>query len=125
MKSDEMRAWPLFVKCIAPVIPCEECRSHYESYLRANPFVLPSAYTSWNSYIRLWFYNLHEWVNKSLEKETFPFDSLQSTYSQFQLLSTWISQLETIQLQAMKQNGTTILAWKAWMKQYKMLRAAL
>lgn len=124
-KGDEMRAWPLFVKCIAPVIPCEECRSHYESYVAAHPFTLPDSYTAWNSYIRLWFYNLHEWVNQRLEKDRFPFDSLQGTYNSFQPLSTWISDLETLQLRAMKQNGITLLAWKAWLKQYKMLRAAL
>jgi hypothetical protein len=123
--GDEQRAWPLFVKTLPPVIPCPYCREHLQEYLTTNPFVLPGDYYAWKEYIPLYFYTLHESVNRRLGKPSFPQTSLSTTYGSTGPLQPTLTRLETIQMRAIKMGGVSLLAWRAWLKQYNMLRAAI
>ncbi len=124
-KGDEQRAWPLFVKTFGPIIPCPYCRDHFQEYLQANPFQLPQDYTMWKYYIPTYFYQLHEAVNLRLGKPSFPAMNVSSTYKDPSRIKTALSQMEKIQERAIKMGGVSLLAWKAWLKQCNMLRAAI
>jgi hypothetical protein len=125
LQADEGRAWPLVVKTLVPMIPCPFCRDHAAEYLISNPFVLPAEYAAWNSYIRKWFWLFHESINKRLEKNSFPYDLLSSTYKDTNAFQTTLKHFDTIQMRAIKMNGITLLSWHTWVKHIRMLRAAL
>jgi hypothetical protein len=123
--GDEVRAWPLFVKTLVTVIPCPYCKEHFQEYLQSHPFELPPDYTEWKMFIPLYFYAFHEAVNKRLGKPSFPFSQLSTTYNQTGRLKDVMNSLEKIMERAIKMGGVSLLAWKAWLKQYGMLRAVL
>ena len=61
IKGDEIREWQKFIKITGEVLPCDICRTHYQTFLKANPTTelttLPLAQT--NTWIKTWFWNLH------------------------------------------------------------------
>lgn len=124
-QADEGRIWPLFVKSIGPMIPCPYCRDDFNQWLATHPFVLPTNYSEWNIYIRQWFYDFHESVNRRLQKPSFPFDQLRPTYNNPKTIQVDLEKLEKIQLRAMKLGGVAILSWQAWQKHVRNLRAFL
>lgn len=123
--GDEQRAWPLFVKTLPPIIPCPYCREHLQAYIQQHPFALPADYYTWKEYIPQYFYDLHETVNRRLGKPSFPFASLPSRYTNTGVLASTLTRLESIQQRAIKMGGVSLFHWKAWLKQYGMLRAAI
>jgi len=124
-KGDEMRAWPLFVKELPPAIPCPYCRLHLQEYIKTTPFQLPTDYYEWKTYVPLYFYTLHESVNQRLGKPSFPFADLRTTYKDSSRLKATLDRLEGIQQRAIKMGGVSLLAWRAWLKQFNMVRAAI
>lgn len=120
MKADEMRAWPLLIKAIPAVLPCPFCKDHLLEWLKAKPFE-PGDYSQWNSYIRTWFYDLHENVNQRLGKPTHPFHSLSQTYTETFRIKVSIQQFELVAKRAIKMDGLSILSFNTWNKQIKML----
>lgn len=124
-KGDEMRAWPLFIKALPSVIPCPYCRDHLQEYLQAHPFQLPLDYTEWTSYIPLYLYKLHESVNLTLGKPSFPLADLTTTYTDPRTLKPTVDRLEGIQQRAISLGGLSLISWRAWLKQFNMLRAAI
>jgi hypothetical protein len=125
MMGDEQRAWPLFLKTLSPVIPCPYCRLHLDHYIQTHPFDLPMDYYAWKDYIPLYFYNLHESVNVRLEKPSFPFSSLSTTYNDTSRIKATLAHLEKIQERAIKMGGVSLFYWRAWLKQFNMLRSAI
>jgi hypothetical protein len=124
-KGDEQRAWPLFVKTLGLILPCPYCRDHFQQYVQNNPFQLPDDYTVWKDFIPLYFYRVHEDVNKRLGKPSFPFTDLQTSYKDTGRIQPTMARLEKIQERAIKMGGVSLLAWKAWLKQYGMVKAAI
>lgn len=124
-RGDEVRAWPLFVKELPPVIPCPYCREHLQDYIKTNPFQLPLDYTEWKTSIPFYFYTLHESVNQRLGKPNFPFADVSLTYKDPGKIKPTLDRLEGIQQRAIKMGGVSLLSWKAWLKQLGMLRAAI
>jgi hypothetical protein len=59
--SDEKNAWLFVIKQIGDVLPCAECRKHYnEYYIMNNPAsIINKAYSERRDGLRVWFYNLH------------------------------------------------------------------
>lgn len=124
-KGDEQRAWPLFVKTLGPIIPCPYCRDHFQDYIKENPFELPLDYTMWKQVIPSYFYQLHESVNARLGKPSFPEATLSVTYKDSSRIQPTMARLDKIQERAIKMGGVSLLAWKAWLKQFNMLKAAI
>jgi hypothetical protein len=124
-KTDEQRAWPLVLKDLGPVIPCPYCREHFQQFVRENPFDLPQDYSLWRTYIPDYFYRLHESVNTRLGKPSFPKEDLSKTYQDIKQVPPTIARLIVIQQRAIKMGGVSLLAWKEWLKQLGMLRAAI
>ena len=123
--GDEQRAWPLFVKTLPEAIPCPYCRDHLKDYLNTHPFTLPMDYYEWKTYIPLYFYELHESVNSRIGKPSFPQANLSTAYKDTGRLKNVLNQLEKIQERAIKMGGVSLFHWRAWLKQYNMLRAAI
>lgn len=124
-RGDEQRAWPLFMKALVPVIPCPFCRTHFDDYLKQYPFELPLDHTAWNDFVRDYFYTFHESVNARLQKPSFPNDQLSLHYNNINTLKEILARLQTIQDRAINMGGISLLNWRAWLKQYNMLRAAI
>jgi hypothetical protein len=124
-KGDEQRAWPLFVKTFAPIIPCPYCREHCLEYQKEHPFELPEDYSLWKTYIPQYFYLFHEAVNKRLGKPSFPPADLSTTYKDPSRIQPTLVRFETLQERAIKMGGVSLFYWKAWLKQLGMVRAAV
>jgi hypothetical protein len=124
-KGDEQRAWPLFMKELAPIIPCPYCRDHFQQYLKETPFELPQEYNLWKTYVPNYIYRVHESINARLGKPSFPEGDLSKTYQDTRRVQSTLAQLDAVQQRAIKMGGVSLLAWKAWLKQLGMLRAAI
>lgn len=125
IKGDEMRVWPLLLKTLSPIIPCDECRAHATAYLKEIPFDLPPSYPAWNFYIRTYIYTFHEAINTRLGKPSFSFSSLSETYRSSGELTQKTNELNAMMMRAMKLNGMHMGAWQTWQKHLRMLRAAM
>jgi hypothetical protein len=82
-EGDERRALAQLFKALSKTIPCPSCKDHYDSYLKENPVDTPLKelpYQELNEYVRRWFWELHNWVNESYGKPTFPFEDLSAAY---------------------------------------------
>lgn len=124
-RSDEQRAWPLFLKELPSIIPCPQCKEHCQEYLKTTPFQLPNDYYEWRNYIPNYFYVFHESLNRRLGKPSFPKEDLSKTYGNLGQMKVTLDELEIVQQRAIKLGGVSLLAWKAWLKQLGMLRAAI
>ncbi len=121
-KSDERRAWVAFKPAIGNMLPCTECRDHFKSWLTDHPItsINTMPYQDIKSFVRNWFWSLHENVNQRLGKPSFAFAQLTETYGkininyQFQLF-------ELIEKRAIQQGGVQLQSWLAWVKQYRTL----
>ncbi len=125
LRGDEQRAWPLFFKELTNMLPCPYCRDHLQEYQRSNPFLLPENPTNWNSYVTTYVYDLHEAVNERLGKPSFPKADLYETYRNIGPFKEKFEALQKIVDRAIKQQGVTLFAWRAWLKQMTILRATL
>lgn len=125
IRGDEMRAWPLVIKTLVAIIPCEECKAHASGYIKDHPFEPPASYSAWSLYIRTYFYTFHESVNTRLGKPSYPFSSLSETYKSTGDLAKWIIELGAMMLRAMKLNGMHMNAWQTWQNHVRMLRASM
>lgn len=123
--GDEQRIWPLFIRALPATLPCPYCRDHLQTYTASHPFELPSTYHQVQAYIRKYIYDLHEDVNTRLGKKSFPFDDLQTTYTSIAPLSSATSKLESLVKKAIQMGGVSLFHWRAWLKQFLLLKAAI
>lgn len=123
--GDELRAWPLFVKELPGLLPCPYCRDHLQSYLKQHPFVLPDDTYLWKTYIPQYFYDLHNSVNHRLGKPAFSRESLSETYRDSGRMRDVFATVEKVVDRAVKQGGMSLFNYRAWLKQFNLLRAAI
>ncbi len=59
--ADEKNIWLFVIKQLGEVLPCAECRKHYnEYYIMNNPIsIINKNYSERRDGLRIWFYNLH------------------------------------------------------------------
>lgn len=122
LQADERRAWPLFLKTLTDMIPCPFCRDHYKEFMAKNPFVLPVPYSDVRTYVRTWFYKLHESVNKRLDKPSFPFDTLSTTYADGSVVKGLCHDLDKVIKRAINMGGVSLFSWDKWLRETKTLR---
>ena len=79
----------------------------------------------WKHYIPLYFYRIHESVNSRLGKPSFPYETLSTLYKDVSRINGTMTRLESLQGRAIKMGGVSFFYWKAWLKQYGMLKAAI
>lgn len=76
---DERRALVKLFKLLEKVIPCPSCKEHYQVYLREHPVDTPLkdlAQSELKEYVKTWFWELHNWVNESVQHPIFPYEQL-------------------------------------------------
>ena len=126
LPPDEVREWSKFIKATGEVLPCDKCRAHYAEYTRANPLtqIASIPYDQLKTFIKTWFWQLHNDVNTSLGKPLFAYGHLESTYNNpnFQDLF-W--RLEPIMKNVIQLNGVSFMKWTKWIHSFKMLRAIM
>jgi Erv1 / Alr family len=82
-EGDERRTFIRVIKTLEKTIPCPSCKEHYEVYLKEHPVdksIMEMPYEDLNKYVKTWFWELHNWVNESLQRPLFPYDELTPTY---------------------------------------------
>ena len=125
MIGDEERAWPLLFKTLSAALPCPYCREHLDEYIRSHPFGLPVDQTTWRVYLSTYVYDLHEAVNARTGKPSFPKEALHTTYKDVRQFKEKLEALQKFLDRAIKMDGVSLLAWRAFLKQLSFLRATI
>lgn len=77
--SEERRYLVKLFKLLERIIPCPSCKEHYEVYLRQHPVDGPIkdlSHSELNTYVKTWFWQLHNWVNESIGHAIFSYEEL-------------------------------------------------
>ncbi len=126
LPADEIREWQKFLKVTNDMLPCDKCRTHFGAFLKANPATALNTipYLQVKTWIRSWFYTLHNEINADTGKPIYPFDQLAINYASVNFQDGFW-RLEPIMKRAMEPSGVSLLKWSAWVHSFKMLRSIL
>ena len=105
------------------VIPCPSCKEHYEVYLKEHPvdkIVLTIPYTELKNYVKTWFWELHNWVNESIDNPIFSFADLTPTYSSVPIRQR-MRMLDVPISKAIRIRSGQLLGYKEFVKQVTIL----
>jgi hypothetical protein len=121
---DEIREWQKFITLTGEMLPCEQCRAHYSTFLKENPVTRLSEipYSALRIYVKSWFWTLHNEVNTDNGKPVFDYDALTSTYGSVSFYDLYF-RLEPVIKKAIQLSGVSLMKWMNWVKSFKMLRA--
>ena len=122
-REDERRALLKFFVSLGKTIPCPSCKDHFDSYLRENPVekdLKEMAYSDIGPYVKLWFWELHNWVNESYKKPTFPYEALTPTYKGVNIRQR-LKDLDIPMNRAIRVRGGQLLAYTEFTKNTLML----
>jgi hypothetical protein len=111
------------IKFLEKVIPCPSCREHYEVYLREHPLEKPLkelSHSELNHYIKTWFWELHNWVNESLQRPIYEYADLTPQYRNTNIRST-LKTLDVPMMRAIRVQSGQLLAYKEFVKQVNIL----
>lgn len=75
--SLQIMAAKKFVTSLCYLIPCEECREHYNSYLKQDP-IYP--YLRDSSTLVIYINNLHNYINTLLNKPEITLDEISASF---------------------------------------------
>lgn len=121
--EDERRALTKMIKFLEKVIPCPSCREHYEVYLRENPVDKPLKelmHSELKTYIKTWFWELHNWVNESLQRPLYNYASLTAQYGRTNIRAT-LKTLDIPMMRAIRVQSGQLVAYKEFVKQVNIL----
>ena len=119
---DQEVQWPRFIELTHKIIPCEECREHYEAFLRENhPSILkalaPADAALW---VQNFFFRLHNQVNERTEKPIFDFADLHNTYANVNFQYE-IKHFEALLKIVFRYNEVTLISWMNWVRSLRAL----
>jgi hypothetical protein len=114
-KIEEVNVWPRLIKVLTQGLPCDECRDHFNIWLKANPFKLPTNYIQTKEYIKKWLFDLHNNVNERNGKSLFNYTELNDVYSNVPLKLT-IDMLNKIVDKSVKAGVVRLLSWSSTIK---------
>ena len=126
-QGDERRALIRIFKSLVKVIPCPSCKEHYEVYLKEHPVdktILVIPYGELNTYVKTWFWELHNWVNESLGRPLFPFADLTAAYKSV-LLRQRMKELDGPINKAIRLRAGQLLGYKEFVNQTTILFSIL
>jgi hypothetical protein len=120
--EDERRAWLQFFKLTGDIIPCHVCKEHFQIYLREHPVdqLRNLPLTALNDWVRTWFWEVHNWVNMTLQKPTFSKDQLSSTYGSVNI-RIYIKRLEAPLKRAIMLSGNQFIKFTEWKGKLMMM----
>lgn len=121
LKEEEI-TWPRFITLTAKIIPCEDCRGHYNIYLaNHNPLLLKKlSSTDAATWVQNFFFNLHNEVNTRSDKPLFDITELQSLYVNVNFQYE-IKHFESILKIVFKYNEVTLISWMNWIRSLRTL----
>jgi len=124
--EDERKIWLQFFKLTSNIIPCHVCKEHFRIYLEQHPVdALKRMPTNdFSAWIRHWFWEVHEWVNMTLSKPSFPEDRLGETYASMSLRPR-LRGFDIPMNKAIRVSGNNLMAYNEWKKKYMMLLSIL
>jgi hypothetical protein len=113
--EDERRTWIHFFKHTSEIIPCHVCKEHFRLYLKEHPVdeLKTIPLSGLHNWIRTWFWEVHQWVNMTLEKPSFSMDLLTVTYSNIDI-RTYIKRLEAPLKRAIMLSGNQYIKFNEW-----------
>ena len=119
--EDERRAWIHFFKLTGEIIPCHICKEHFQIYLKEHPVdqlknIPQSAIHDW---VVTWFWEVHNWVNMTLQKPTFPKDQL-ARYGSTDIRN-YIKRLESPLKLAIMLSGNQYIKYSEWKSKLLMM----
>lgn len=117
--EEERHLWLPFFKQTGDIIPCSACKEHFETYLAQHPIdaLKHMDLREMHDWIRTWFWEVHEWVNHTLSKPSFPFDDLPTTYGHVDLRKT-LRQFEMPMKKAIRISGNQYKKLVEWKSRY-------
>lgn len=112
--EDERRAWIHFFKDTGDIIPCHVCKEHFQIYLKEHPVdeLKNIQHSAINNWVRNWFWEVHEWVNMTLGKPSFPKEQL-SSYSRTDI-RTYLKRLDDPLKRAIMLSGNQYIKFTQW-----------
>lgn len=113
---EETVYWTNLIKNTEHILPCKECRKHYKEYLSNNPIQLKK-----ENFVRLFFFNLHNDVNKRNSKPLFDYNLLNSSYKDTNI-QYLVKQFEKILDIVFQHNEVSLGSWKNWYSNYIKLK---
>jgi hypothetical protein len=122
-EGDERRALTKMMKLLEKVIPCPSCREHYEVYLREHPVDKPLkelVHSELKEYIKKWFWELHNWVNESLSRPLYDYDSLTGQYGRLNIRAT-LASLDVPMKRAIRVRSGQLISYIEFVKQVNIL----
>ena len=124
--EEERLTWISLFKLTAEIIPCHVCKEHFRIYLLEHPInqlkSLPlNQIAPW---IKHWFWEVHEWVNMTLGKPSFPEENLAKVYGQFALRPR-LRGLDIPMNRAIRVSGNQLKKYTEWKNKYIMLLSIL
>jgi hypothetical protein len=125
-KEDEVREWQKFVKLTGDILPCDICRDHFKRYIAATPFTQISKipFNQIKTFVKTWFWNLHNEINAGTNKPIFDYNDLTPTYSEISL-DDQLYRLMPVMKKAIFLSGVPFLKWQTWVASFKMMRSVL
>ena len=124
-ENDERRYLIKIFKLLEKVIPCPSCKEHYEVYLREHPVDTPMKDlrgADLQKYVKTWFWELHNWVNYSINHPEFPYDQLTPSYKHVNLRNT-LRLLDIPMRRAIRVRAGQLLSYIEFVKQVNLLLA--
>jgi len=117
--EEERQLWLTFFKQTADIIPCSACKEHFETYLKQHPIdaLKHMDLRDIHAWIRTWFWEVHEWVNDTLKKPSFPIADLEATYRSVNLRTT-MRQFEMPMKKAIQISGNQYKKLVEWKSKY-------
>ena len=124
--ADEVREWQKFIKLTGEMLPCDICRGHYQQYLKEHPTTILTGYsiTQISTWVKSFYWNLHNNVNLSKNLPIFPYADLALTYGSVDLTDQ-LYRLTPVIKTAIQLSGVPFMKWTAWVSSFKMLRSIL
>jgi|UniRef100_A0A6C0K9L2 hypothetical protein len=117
--EEERHHWTHFFKMTSDIIPCDVCKEHFRIYLREHPVdALKKMPTNQiRAYVRHWFWEVHEWVNMTLNKPSFPEEDLETAYAALSLRNI-LGALDIPMKRAIRLSGNNQKKYTDWRAKY-------
>jgi len=125
-EGDERRALVKWIHSVAKMIPCPSCKEHYDVYLKEHPVddailkVIPLS--ELRTYVKTWFWELHNWVNESINHPEFPYDQLTPSYKNVNIRDT-LRLLDIPMRRAIRVRAGQLISYIEFVKQVNLLLA--
>jgi hypothetical protein len=123
-QEDERQEWPRFLRAVADVLPCPNCREHYMTWIQEHPFTQLRSipYSQVREWIRRWLFDCHNDVNIRNGKPLFNYDDLTPTYGNFDFFHGYYRLTPPLK-RAVELSGISYLKFQAWVLSYRKLES--